>query len=438
MYYGLLQMTGKTKKVTLIIGAIVLGIIVAVFAMRHYRNAQLLYEANMKLRDELRAEVDAWLASLPKLPPDEENGALIVLQGLEKTKWCEHLDEYVRRVQDKDADAVRDFLAENDEAFRLIQKGLAYKRRLYPIDNSRALDTKLLPIGEIVLAAKVLTVKGNLAAFEGRKLETLKDYLDVLRLGAMHSSGRNMVVRLLEAAVYGIVFDSLVSALSELPLSAKDLETTLGQLKELYQKRGDFAAVFEDEYHFFILTIADLLDDRKQPGEFSEEQAEALRRLPDYDWRKEVEAYKKFLEIIGNADPAEYFAIPTESTQERMEFYRAEIGHSPRETKTILATLMIPSVAGLHKEFAELETKWRGAIVLTALRVFEKRNGRRPKRLSELGDLVPKELLTDPCSGKYLVYRRQDEDFLLYSVGLDKADNGGEDSDLVFHTSRPK
>jgi hypothetical protein len=65
-----------------------------------------------------------------------------------------------------------------------------------------------------------------------------------------------------------------------------------------------------------------------------------------------------------------------------------------------------------------------------AIRQFERQHGAWPENL---GQLVPEylaELPIDPYSGRPLGYLPGDDDFALYSVGLDRQDNGGRFSEM--------
>jgi hypothetical protein len=60
-----------------------------------------------------------------------------------------------------------------------------------------------------------------------------------------------------------------------------------------------------------------------------------------------------------------------------------------------------------------------------ACRVFKARTGRYPDSLAELvPDLLP-AVPIDPFTGDPLVYRREGEGFVVYSLGSNQKDDGG-------------
>lgn len=71
-----------------------------------------------------------------------------------------------------------------------------------------------------------------------------------------------------------------------------------------------------------------------------------------------------------------------------------------------------------------------------ALHLYQSHHGALPQRL---GDLVPDylpDLPLDPYSQKPLVYRANGDSFLLYSVGHDRIDNGGNFTNMTTYYSR--
>jgi len=65
-------------------------------------------------------------------------------------------------------------------------------------------------------------------------------------------------------------------------------------------------------------------------------------------------------------------------------------------------------------------------IVIVAILRYKQERGNYPENLSELLEAgLLKELPMDPFSNKPVVYRKIDDGFMLYSVGLNFEDDGG-------------
>jgi hypothetical protein len=68
-----------------------------------------------------------------------------------------------------------------------------------------------------------------------------------------------------------------------------------------------------------------------------------------------------------------------------------------------------------------------------ACRLYKSRTGRYPDNLGALVPGILKEVPIDPFTGKTLVYRREGEGFIVYSLGTNEKDDGGRST---FNVSR--
>lgn len=84
---------------------------------------------------------------------------------------------------------------------------------------------------------------------------------------------------------------------------------------------------------------------------------------------------------------------------------------------------------GLGKlQFHRFATRNRIALdqMLLALQAYKARHGAYPASVEELKTKLGWKLPKDPFSEKDFVYKRRDKGFILYSVGPDMKDDGGQ------------
>lgn len=430
------------------IAAVILVLVIPMF---------LRYRSNKLLAKELRAEFQAWLETLPKVP-DSENGMLVILQG---TNYFDNYQPYFDRLSrdkfsfQKQADVtfLRGDLTKCQKALDLIYAGLKYEKFMCPTDHSKGPRAEIPNFLGIKVAARMITLKGDLAKFDGKKTEALKEYLNALRLGRTLANERFMISAMIEVAVLNIGLRPLTEAFSTTSLAEEDLGKTLETLIKLHGRRGDFYHLVEADYHCGMAYVATAIIEGT--GSYSElgwgyDPLSGIRFSKYiYNHRADIEKYRKVLGIYRGVDPVRYYELPPEAKDG--EAFNEEIGLSLEERS--LAALMIPNFHRALIACVETEVMWSGAIAMAAIRLFEARNGRLPKNLAELGGLVPKDLLTDPFSGKNLIYRLAGNDFYLYSVGLDGVDgkpvnvspyfvkgepHPGSAPDVIFHVPAAK
>jgi len=70
-------------------------------------------------------------------------------------------------------------------------------------------------------------------------------------------------------------------------------------------------------------------------------------------------------------------------------------------------------------------TRRRGTWLVVGLRRYRDKHGSWPKSLDAIVEYVPAEAFLDPTSGAHFVYALEGDDFTLYSIGLNRTDDGG-------------
>ncbi len=408
---------------------ILVAVLVLLFPLR-------LCVSNLQLAGEIRAEYAQWVKTLPSLP-DSENGMLLVLKGAQA--FSEGLpDRFTSQMgftMDNGFAAadLREYLALKKNQLGLVYEGLRYEKFQTPIDYSQRFGLGVSQARGLEAVAQLLAYKGDLAKFEGRKSDALRDYLEVLRLGRSLSSTPQTFY--LESRVLLIGFVSLTKSLSESFIDKNDLAGTLESLTEIHSQH-DYYPRMETCYYFFLIYAARRIDNLfeyvgRDPGFTAYERIGMSKFVHDY--RRDVQICRKVLDLYCKIDPAKYYSLSVEGKD--IQALMHKIWALSDKDATIFMSFALSMIDGTLRELAEVEALWRGAIALAAIRLFEARNGRLPENLDELDKLVPKELLIDPYSGKDLVYRLAGDDFYLYSVGYDGVDGKGTSDAPIFESA---
>jgi hypothetical protein len=150
-----------------------------------------------------------------------------------------------------------------------------------------------------------------------------------------------------------------------------------------------------------------------------------------------VSDYKDFIKgfVTGFPDRKEVIS-KIDGWFEEFEAYRAKTPYAVQfllSGKTSIQT-MVPLMqqAAAPAIQKSIENSWRtraeqaGHIAILSVLRFQKENGRLPESLDELkGKGYLLKMPMDPYSDKPLVYRRTEDGFILYSVGLNFIDDGG-------------
>jgi hypothetical protein len=106
-----------------------------------------------------------------------------------------------------------------------------------------------------------------------------------------------------------------------------------------------------------------------------------------------------------------------------------KISNSPQRYRYLFSLITIPNFSRAAQNAIRAETERQLTVAALAITRYQMRHGKFP---SSLQDLVPEFLAAepwDPMSGQALRYRlKTDGQYVLYSVGEDAMDNGGDPS----------
>jgi hypothetical protein len=118
----------------------------------------------------------------------------------------------------------------------------------------------------------------------------------------------------------------------------------------------------------------------------------------------------------------------TATLQRRCENWRTRLSRVALELETSRAAAnrrVAPDLAEMRKWDYYVHVSHDALRVQLALELYRRQHGQWPKRLEELTPEILQEAPVDPFGDRPLIYRRQGDEFIVYSVGKDGRDNGG-------------
>ncbi len=99
--------------------------------------------------------------------------------------------------------------------------------------------------------------------------------------------------------------------------------------------------------------------------------------------------------------------------------------HFLRHRSRILVAMTVPAWVRLKEEETKTEARLAEAQIAFALTLHKVEHGEYPDSLDALAPDFLDQVPLDPFTSQPLEYARDGEGFLIYSVGLDGADDGG-------------
>lgn len=133
----------------------------------------------------------------------------------------------------------------------------------------------------------------------------------------------------------------------------------------------------------------------------------ALEKFEDDEWKKQEEYESVFY----------WYYLLMSDGQEKNRRLAEAIEYRPS---------ILGAVPSIYKFFISKRTNERLLDTLIALRIYKDEHGEFPDELKSLTPRYCKSVPLDPYSGKPLIYKKQGDHFLLYSIGRNRVDDGGE------------
>ena len=418
------------------------------------------------VRREIRAlealgQTVSWEDLVPPKPPDEENAALLyrkafrflaeedsdteeaLIYELGQPPWGEEVQEKIRQYQSQNQrggwlsdgvkwialtedmywEAVKQRLARNRKALDLVSRAAAMEKCWFPLNYRRGILLPLPHLAPLRATVRLLRLRILLRRREGDLPGVYEGLRTILRLERATRQPELKCFMVGGLCVH-ISLDTLKDVLADDDVHPAEWRRFLGELEDL-DRQDLFADVLQGDrilgrisFHASPQTMASL------KGSFSVRSATLQRILGWLErpiMRQNEALYLRYLtemvEAVKKGPPQSFREI------ERVE---ASLEAQPR-WRSLLVRILASGIDEMHKAHVCVEAKRRLACIALALKLYKHETGSYPETLAPLAPGILKSVPLDPFTGKPFVYRREGEGFLLYSVGVDFTDNGGNE-----------
>lgn len=385
---------------------------------------------------------------------DSENSLPLYLQAFKMLRSQEECgmstDDRVKldwmRVSDVDAKLLAKYLQDNEPAIQLMRSAQARPAcaRQLTLRGANGLVEALIPdhIFGFTGASRILAVTAVVRAREGRIQEAgellainLRLARDVRRVGGAHSvhyqhgmeerAGRAIEATLKECGPDAALVERLLAALTEHEQERRSLKAAFNEQRAL-------------ELRFVYVPLVS--------GEMSaDEGLEPLGLrggLKCAFWQKSgcvIRDARYFDETMLRIIATSEMPCPEANIEARR--LQQELDRSPGWWALASAMHFNSTfTVSLIPREARARTWLHMARLALGCRLHKLQSGSYPEKLSDLSARFPerfKELPADPFTGKEMLYRRTEKGCLVWSVGEDRKDDGGDaKKDIVFELTR--
>ena len=266
-------------------------------------------------------------------------------------------------------------------------------------------------------------------AYKGDIGSALNDCIALQKFSS-HQQGKGLLIeQLVGIAIEALAQNTISMIIEKVDVPADTLKNIQEQLQNEYAKPHNVINLEGEKAFWYDLVQRGFTDDGKGGGRVLKEGLPLVIK----DVKSSLSGFFFFSypdrrEVVATID--RYFSQVQELLKET-PYQLKESGDSQQWDELGKELMMLKILGPAHVKIGQLS--WRlktgraGLLTTLAVLRYKKENGEYPLNLQELvkrGYLT--ELPMDPYSDKPLVYKKTDDGFLLYSVGMNFKDDSGQ------------
>ena len=389
------------------------------------------------------AELNKWYAAVPP----EENAALILTNAFAHLVKADTNSPYLPVVGSgklparneplppEMRQAIAENVAINKVALELLEKGLALKSCRYPVDLTPGLNALLPHLGKLKGSAQLLELDALIEAETGNPSSATRRIEEIWALSQSLAQEPLIISQLVRIACREIALSTLERVLTRQNLDAEQL-TDLSRMLNTDRDDDGLRRAWIGErcsgldiFHMPSGKLTSFVNDPTQSGEGERDWS----FLFGY-WVMRLSGHLDRDELFYLVSTDSYIRAIDVSCPERLQIAdavsqkvaQAKIYRKGESWPFIISGLLLPSLGKVFEKAATHSARCRAAAVSLALEQHRRQNGSLPESLHELAPAWISQIPNDPFDTRPLRYQRSSPGYIVYSVGPDEQDNGGQ------------
>lgn len=335
----------------------------------------------------------------------EQRAAKIPIVGMGPTPVPEPGKEWA------ELEISRTFLAELDAELQLIRHAAdAGGMARYPVDFTLGLNAVLTAQQEVRTVARLLTLSTHVHAHAGQDSEALKDLTGICAASDSLRGDPILISQLVRIAAHAIGCELTADMLPHCEWTDEELESL-----QVAIGRADFRPEMLRAFH----------------GERAQ-CLSAIDTSPEILFRNDNKL--KAIELFGeSAEGLESSWLEAAKRHQKIdvELKTMSAGMISR-LKYMSLMQMLPALQTAVSAGTRAEARQNCAIVTIAAYRYRLQHGALPMSVTDLKDLIPGDAsekasrVIDPFDGQSLRFKSDNGGLLIYSIGINKVDDGGD------------
>lgn len=346
------------------------------------------------------------------------------------------------------SDAIRGWVESNRPALARWKQGTAKPAAVYIQPKDLRLDTLLPAIQEMRNMARLARIEASRLELEGKLDEAWEIHHALFRCSRHLGQHGCFIECLVGIALHGLSTIGLERWAAHPDITAPQLEHAIASLRDDYAKTAPLSNAVKTEYLFVMQTIegGNLAESLAASGETIGRMGKVGLFLINEPLVSQLVLKQYFANFLAHCDKPRPDRPPlaTPTTWGLFEpdpktplppnrMTPAQIEQAFR--KAPIAAQFVPALTSVDRAFAKEQARQAAFLTVLAVRLYQKKNGGLPADLQALVDAsILSEMPADPFSGtgEPLLYKREGDKVVVWSLGENGVDDGGMVDNLLF------
>jgi len=394
-------------------------------------------------------ELKSWLKE-GKIPPNFIQAVSVAVLHEAKKRFSNLPKDYRGELTDMELEYIGPWIRQNEAAWQEFLAGSAksycYRPYTYgPNDESKSVfSIPIAPLSPLKDLVRMIDWRSRIDRDQGRLQQSIEDCLAIARAAGHWQGNGTIVEQLVGTAISSLAHADILSLLADQKLSAAELQRLQEQMSQIYpggypliNMEGERIAFLDIVQHSFTdggpgggHLIPGLWDNYTDLNPPTLDNRDKRIFMPLYTAASMVHARRNATVAKANEIYAlqSKFARMTPYERHASNTKTAEVMYeSLQNYRFFLLGVFMPATARISQIAYRGKIYHEATVVILALQRWRLEKDQYPATLGELvtaGFL--NELPMDPWSNKPLVYKKTNDNFILYSVGFNFTDDGGE------------
>ncbi len=335
--------------------------------------------------------------------------------------------EYFKAVQDfptsqpssQAREKLESLLAENALALDMLDRGAKCSQCWFDIGIEQGMETCMKKLSCARAAAKILIARALIQASQGKGDEAVDSLICLLKFTRVFDRRPVTVVYLVKIACLSLACGGTEVVLSNTMPSEPALARLATCLQSADQPTMLTRMLLAERIYAMQLMINQMILGNDGVKEVESVDPNVGQWFASGFWTRPLVQHWSTGMLV---DYAEFIRISLAPSPEALKVMKVKCRGS---SGSLFGRILAPALEQTFAQTERASAQIRCASLAIAIDLYRRSHGQLPTGLAELDPRPDESILIDPFTGKDLLYRHNKNDFVVYSVGENKVDDGG-------------